>query len=169
MKKWKFVEMDCPVCGKTHFYLSSPNPKMRKAEEKEYENGEEMCSYCGWIYDLNQAEKPDSLEGFNSKSLNDYRKWYQNKIVENPDFDYANELYKKSGTHLCPVCRKYRFPSEGSFDICPFCGWEDDGSEEWDSDTCGPNPVPFKEYKRRYLEEIKKNPSYKWEIEVRKR
>ena len=26
----------------------------------------------------------------------------------------------------CPVCGKYEFEEYGSFDICPFCKWEDD-------------------------------------------
>ena len=28
--------------------------------------------------------------------------------------------------HLCPVCGKYEFEEQGSFDICDVCGWEDD-------------------------------------------
>ena len=27
----------------------------------------------------------------------------------------------------CPVCGKYEFSGENSFDICPVCGWENDG------------------------------------------
>ena len=27
----------------------------------------------------------------------------------------------------CPVCGKYDFPEENSFDICPICGWVNDG------------------------------------------
>ena len=28
--------------------------------------------------------------------------------------------------HLSPVCGKYEFEEQGSFDICDVCGWEDD-------------------------------------------
>ena len=27
----------------------------------------------------------------------------------------------------CPVCGKYEFPEENSFDICPICSWQNDG------------------------------------------
>lgn len=27
----------------------------------------------------------------------------------------------------CPVCGKYEFSGENSFDICPICNWENDG------------------------------------------
>ena len=28
--------------------------------------------------------------------------------------------------HKCPVCGKFEFEYEGSFDICEVCGWHDD-------------------------------------------
>ncbi|MCD7774424.1 MAG: hypothetical protein LUH40_02430 [Clostridiales bacterium] len=28
--------------------------------------------------------------------------------------------------HKCPVCGKFVFDFDGSFDICEVCGWEDD-------------------------------------------
>lgn len=45
----------------------------------------------------------------------------------------------KSGAHKCPVCGKYEFPEEDSFDICPECGWEDDWVQEDDPDYGGAN------------------------------
>lgn len=39
-----------------------------------------------------------------------------------------------STPHKCPVCGKYEFPHMNSFDICPVCGWEDDGVQEDDPD-----------------------------------
>ena len=36
--------------------------------------------------------------------------------------------------HMCPVCGKYEFPYQGSFDICDESGWrpeeEDDDDDE---------------------------------------
>lgn len=31
--------------------------------------------------------------------------------------------------HKCPVCGKYEFEEEGSFDFCEVCGWCDDPLE----------------------------------------
>ena len=28
--------------------------------------------------------------------------------------------------HKCPICGRYEFPDDNSFDICPVCNWEDD-------------------------------------------
>lgn len=44
---------------------------------------------------------------------------------------------KKSERHMCPVCGKYEFEYHGSFDICPFCGWEDDNLQEAYPDLMG--------------------------------
>nr|DAM53577.1 MAG TPA: cysteine-rich protein [Caudoviricetes sp.] len=37
----------------------------------------------------------------------------------------------------CPVCEKYEFKSEDDFDICPVCGWENDGLQYDDPDYDG--------------------------------
>ncbi len=34
----------------------------------------------------------------------------------------------------CPVCGKYDFRRENDFDICPVCGWENDGIQMDDPD-----------------------------------
>ena len=36
--------------------------------------------------------------------------------------------------HKCPVCGKYEFESEGSFDYCDVCGWQDDPIQEENPD-----------------------------------
>lgn len=53
--------------------------------------------------------------------------------------------------HLCPVCGEHEFSNMNSNDICPICNWQDDGSEMFDEDIAGPNDLPYKQYKERYL------------------
>ena len=44
----------------------------------------------------------------------------------------------KGGDYLeCPVCGKYYFTEENSFDICPICGWENDGVQADDHNYAG--------------------------------
>lgn len=70
-------------------------------------------------------------------SVNDYKKWYQEKLKENPDYDYDEENTPELISHKCPVCGKYEFEDEGLSDICSFCGWEDDPVMEEDPDYSG--------------------------------
>ena len=37
----------------------------------------------------------------------------------------------------CAVCGKHEFPEMDSFDICPLCGWEDDGVQNDDHNYAG--------------------------------
>ena len=39
--------------------------------------------------------------------------------------------------HVCPVCGKYMFEEEDSFDYCPVCGWGDDKFQEENPDYKG--------------------------------
>jgi rubredoxin len=39
--------------------------------------------------------------------------------------------------HKCPVCGKYEFEEQGSYDICEVCGWEDDPIQGKDPDRKG--------------------------------
>lgn len=36
--------------------------------------------------------------------------------------------------HKCPICGRYEFPDDNSFDICPVCNWEDDADQEENPD-----------------------------------
>lgn len=40
-------------------------------------------------------------------------------------------------TMLCPICGDYRFQEHDDFDICPICGWENDGLQNDNPDYAG--------------------------------
>ncbi len=51
-----------------------------------------------------------------------------------------------SGKVVCPVCGKTEFQSECDYNICKYCGWEND---DW-FDEGGANYLSLVEYKKRY-------------------
>ncbi len=157
-----FKPMLCPICEK--MYFSSPNKDNYDEEIKEYLNGEVICHHCGWIYELEQLRNPDTYIGYNKKTLNEYKKWYKEKIEENPDYDYLDENKPDPIPHICPICGKHKFKTHGYCEICPSCGWEDDEYQEENPDdsTFGINKLSLNEYKKRYIETINKFPNYFW-------
>lgn len=70
----------CPVCGKHRFtgYGSF-----------------DIYKFCGWEADDLMEDNPDYSGGANDLSLNDYRKEYQKKIQENPNYKWIIEVNKK--------------------------------------------------------------------------
>ena len=150
--------IDCPVCGKFQFApLTWDDIYCGMTPSDSY------CTLCGWHYDPSQHIDPDKKEGANALSLNEYKKWYEDKLKENPDYDYFEEMTNNyvPTPHKCPVCGKYEFADDCCFDICPYCGWEDDGTED-DTTILGANDLRFSEYKERYKRYIQNNPQYKW-------
>ena len=45
------------------------------------------------------------------------------------------------GPYKCPCCRLMILETSASFEICPECGWEDDGQDDFNADKVlgGPN------------------------------
>ncbi|MBT2393610.1 hypothetical protein J7E87_30430 [Streptomyces sp. ISL-1] len=45
------------------------------------------------------------------------------------------------GPFKCPCCRLMTLETSASFEICPECGWEDDGQDDFNADKVlgGPN------------------------------
>ena len=154
-----FKPMMCPICDE--MYFSEPNEDSYEEELEEYLNGEVQCRHCGWIYDLNQFENPDSHEGFNKLSLNEYKKEYEEKIKENPNYDYFEEHKPSPKPHKCPVCGEYEFEDEHSYDICPVCGWEDD---DWFTGG-GANDMSLDEAIENFKTKRKLNSKYRWDDE----
>lgn len=59
--------------------------------------------------------------------------------------------------HRCPVCGKYEFKEEGSFDICPYCDWEDDWYQEKHPDFWGgANSMSLNQAREAYRKNIAK-------------
>ena len=148
----QIVPMKCPVCGITKFV---------KLYNEEIEMGispnDCQCDICGWYYDLEQTKNPNLKNQANKKSLNEYIKWYQEKISENPKWRYIDTFKPKRVKHPCPVCGKYIFKSTISYDICPICGWEDNGFEDYPHDIPYEGGKSFYQTKKEYFKKLGKN------------
>ena len=38
---------------------------------------------------------------------------------------------------ICPICDKFIFETYCDFDVCPVCGWENDGVQAWNHNYSG--------------------------------
>ena len=60
--------------------------------------------------------------------------------------------WEKDGL-ICPVCNKHKFEYKNWFEICPICGWEDDGVQRDDPDYPeGANGMSLNEYRKKAKE-----------------
>ena len=122
------------------------------------------CMSCGWHYSPEQEKFPELANGANTMSLKEYRGWYAEKIAVNPNYSYFEEMTENyvPTPHKCPVCGKYEFADESCYDICPFCGWVDDGVHLSDPDFVGgANELSLKHYRKEYHEKITQDPTYR--------
>ncbi len=63
----------------------------------------------------------------------------------------------------CPVCRNKTLRYRGMCEICPECGWEDEGDDNEDELLYGANgETSIRSYREKYLKRKKQNPDYKW-------
>lgn len=151
----------CPVCGKFEF-----EPLTWEDIYCGVTPTDVYCISCGWRYSPEQEKYPQMANGANEMSLNEYRAWYEKKISDNPDYDYFEETTDNyvPTPHRCPVCNKYQFEDIACYDICPFCGWEDDGVQLNDPDYGGgANELSLNQYRNQYNQKIKDKPSYEWQ------
>ena len=149
--------MDCPVCDK--FYFSKLNDV--DIEQLGLTPNTTQCRMCGWFYDLEQVANPNLKHQSNEMSLNEYKEWYKNKIKENPKWEYYQDFIGDPEPHKCPVCGEYEFKDVLSYDICPVCGWEDDGMEVDPRDKNGGPSKTFLEYKKMFDQQRKLDPKYR--------
>ncbi len=150
----QIIPMLCPVCGE--FYFSELTDV--DIEQLGLTPNDVQCSRCGWYYDLEQLNDPDLKKQSNQMSLNEYKKWYEDKIKINPKWEYYVDFIGDPEPHMCPVCGEYLFKDFMSYDICPVCGWEDD--DEFDGK--GANRLTLDESILNFKKKRKDNPSYKW-------
>ena len=59
---------------------------------------------------------------------------------------------------LCPVCGKTIFSEHCDYDICEYCGWENDD----DYETGGMNDLSLTSFKARYQKYLELYPDYTW-------
>ena len=150
-----YKPMICPVCGKFYF------TKLSEDDIKENINpNEEQCNVCGWFYDLEQTNNPDLKNQSNKMSLNEYKEWYKAKIKENKNWDYLKSQYKPT-PHKCPLCGEYSFKEELQHEICPVCGWEDSGYEEFPDEQMSISSMTFNERKKWFEKQRKKDSKFK--------
>ncbi len=76
----------------------------------------------------------------------------------NPKYDYFEEHIPNPVPHKCPVCGEYVFKNSHSYDVCPICGWDDDGWFEGG----GANTMSLEEAIADFKIHRSKNPKYKW-------
>ncbi len=149
--------MSCPICGK--FYFTELLDV--EIEQLHMTPNTTQCSMCGWYYDLEQLKDPDLEHQANEMSLNQYKKWYKDKIKENPKWEYYQDFIGEPEPHKCPVCGEYIFKDSLSSDICPICGWNDCGFEEDPDEKPGLYMMSFNEHKKWFMEQRKINPKFK--------
>ena len=71
-------------------------------------------------------------------------------------------MEQADGKHPCPVCGRTIFREYDSYDVCEFCGWEDNAYQEEHPYTGGgPNPS-LNSYRKKYRQKIAADPDYTW-------
>ena len=69
-----------------------------------------------------------------------------------------NIMKEKYKNVVCPVCGKYTFSNHNDYDICKYCGWENEDYYE----AGGANELSLEAFKQRYQKAIKANPVFVW-------
>lgn|GEM_PF-260738 len=74
-------------------------------------------------------------------------------LRKNMRFIFAKEEKRVRKKHLCPVCEEHGFSQEGSYEICPVCGWEDDRLQLKNPDyESGANRMSLNRARKAYAE-----------------
>lgn len=145
--------MECPVCH--NFYFTElTNDEIVAGETP----NSVQCSQCGWFYDLEQLENPDLFDQSNKLSLKQFIKKYKETLKVNPKYVFSESNCPEAKPHRCPVCGEFTFADKDTYDICPVCGWEDDGY----FDGGGANDLSLEEAIKEFKSKRTENTKYKW-------
>lgn len=166
----------CPVCGKSEFvdvdFLLEEDKDVevytidKSTGEKKMSDAIEAhgvhCEYCGWTYDLKQVLDFDVIGDRNDKTVNMLKEEYKNKLQENPNYNFDEEVSKPT-PHICPICGEYEFETENSYDGCPVCGWIDDGTDDKSVDDYSEvNVISIKDAREEFKKKRLNDAAYKW-------
>ena len=66
---------------------------------------------------------------------------------------------KQTKPTLCPICGEHEFSEVFSYEICPVCGWEDDGIFDGVGSA---NNMTLEEYKEMFMKKREADPSYRY-------
>ena len=158
IKLMQIKPMECPICKK--FYFSELSDV--DIEQLGLTPNTTQCNICGWYYDLERLENHNLENESNIMSFNQYKNWYNEKIRENPKWEYYQDFIGEPEPHLCPLCGEYTFEDSLSYAICPICGWQDTGFEDDPDEKPSEYGMSFNERLKYFTEKRKQNPKYKW-------
>lgn len=85
--------------------------------------------------------------------------------IQHEEIDALVAMIKKDweGRYVCPVCGQTVFKHKNWYEICEWCGWEDDVDyEKYPDDESGANGCTVDSYRAGYAEKCRQNPNYKW-------
>lgn len=57
------------------------------------DGGDDICNVCGWQDDDIQNDDPDFAGGANALSLNDYRRAFEKKRRQNPNYTWVKGTF----------------------------------------------------------------------------
>ncbi|GEM_PF-787789 len=64
--------------------------------------------------------------------------------------------------HECPCCGEHTFPDALSHEICPVCGWEDSGFEEYPDDKMSISSLTLNQRKKLFIKQRKLFPGFSY-------
>lgn len=70
---------------------------------------------------------------------------------------------------ICPVCGEHTFKEDNNFEVCPICGWEDDGIQRDDPDyEGGANTMSLNQMREYWKQGLQYNEAKKEFLKQRK-